>query len=72
VVLSQARIVYGTYGHLNADRSNAILLPPHYMASLRGYEWLIGRKGAVDWLRHGSFATEINYRSLRGALRARL
>jgi len=26
VLLPQARIVYGTYGHLNADRSNAVLL----------------------------------------------
>src|SRR5580704_14048223 len=48
VVLPQARIVYGTYGHLNADRSNAILLPSHYMANLRGYEWLIGPGKALD------------------------
>src|SRR5580698_9499318 len=48
VVLPEARIVYGTYGHLNADRSNAILLPSHYMANLRGYEWLIGPGKALD------------------------
>src|SRR5580704_4833139 len=48
VVLPQARIVYGTYGHLNSDRSNAILLPSHYMANLRGYEWLIGPGKALD------------------------
>jgi len=48
VVRPQARIVYGTYGHLNADRSNAILLPSHYMANLRGYEWLIGPGKALD------------------------
>ena len=46
--LPQARIVYGTYGHLNADRSNAILLPSHYMANLRGYAWLIGADRALD------------------------
>jgi len=36
VVLPLARIVYGTYGHLNADRSNAVLLPSHYMANYHG------------------------------------
>jgi homoserine O-acetyltransferase len=41
VILPEARIVYGTYGHLNAARDNAVLLPSHYMATLRGYEWLI-------------------------------
>src|SRR5579863_7333156 len=40
--IPKAIIVYGTYGHLNADHSNAVLLPSHYMANLRGYEWLIG------------------------------
>jgi homoserine O-acetyltransferase len=46
--LPKARVVYGTYGHLNADRSNAVLLPSHYMANLRGYEWLIGPGKALD------------------------
>jgi len=46
--LPQARIVYGTYGHLNADRSNAVLLPSHYMANFHGYEWLIGAGKALD------------------------
>jgi homoserine O-acetyltransferase len=32
VTLPQARIVYGTYGHLNAARDNAVLLPSHYKA----------------------------------------
>ena len=48
VVLPQARIVYGTYGRLNADRSNAVLLPSHYMANYHGYEWLIGSEKALD------------------------
>jgi len=48
VVLPQAHIVYGTYGHLNPDRTNAILLPSHYMANLRGYEWLIGPGKSLD------------------------
>src|SRR5262249_48370150 len=40
--LPAARIVYGTYGQLNAAGDNAVLLPSHYMANLHGYEWLIG------------------------------
>jgi homoserine O-acetyltransferase/O-succinyltransferase len=48
VVLPQARIVYGTHGRLNADRSNAVLLPSHYMANFHGYEWLIGPGKALD------------------------
>jgi homoserine O-acetyltransferase len=40
-VLPEAKIVYGTYGHLNAAGDNAILLPSHYMAEMHGYEWLI-------------------------------
>ena len=46
--LPQARVVYGTYGRLNADRSNAVLLPSHYMANFHGYEWLIGPGKALD------------------------
>jgi homoserine O-acetyltransferase len=48
VTLPQARIVYGTYGHLNAAHDNAVLLPSHYMANLHGYEWLIGPGRALD------------------------
>ena len=44
VILPEAKIVYGTYGKLNAAADNAILLPSHYMADMHGYEWLI----AVD------------------------
>ncbi len=40
-ILPEAHIVYGTYGTLNADRSNAILLPSHYMANLTGYGFLL-------------------------------
>ncbi len=52
VVLPEARIVYGTYGQLDAAHDNAILAPSHYMANLRGYEWLIKSptlpNGALD------------------------
>jgi len=48
VTLPQARVVYGTYGRLNAARDNVILLPSHYMADFHGYEWLIGPGHALD------------------------
>ncbi len=47
-VLPEAHIVYGTYGTLNAAKDNAILLPSHYMANLKGYEWLMGAGNALD------------------------
>src|SRR6266699_1333833 len=47
-VLPEARVVYGTYGHLNAAHDNVILLPSHYMAKLTGYEWLMGPGKALD------------------------
>ncbi len=48
VVLPEARIVFGTYGTLNAAGDNAVLLPSHYMADMHGYEWLIGPGKALD------------------------
>jgi homoserine O-acetyltransferase len=48
VTLPAAHIVYGTYGHLNAEKNNAVLLPSHYMANFHGYEWLIGAGKALD------------------------
>ena len=58
-VLPKAVVVYGTYGHLNADRSNAILLPSHYMADHHGYDWLIGKGGALDTTRVFLVMTEL-------------
>ena len=57
--LPQARVVYGTYGHLNADCSNAILLPSHYMADRHGYEWLIGPGKALDTAKVFLVTTEL-------------
>src|SRR6202795_385557 len=48
VTLPQALVVYGTYGHLNAAKDNAVLLPSHYMANFHGYEWLIGPGRSLD------------------------
>jgi homoserine O-acetyltransferase len=59
VTLPQAKIVYGTYGHLNAARDNAILLPSHYMANFHGYEWLIGPGKCLDTSNLFLVATEL-------------
>jgi homoserine O-acetyltransferase len=48
VVVPELRVVYGTYGKLDAARGNAILLPSHYMARLTGYEWLIRSPKSPD------------------------
>jgi homoserine O-acetyltransferase len=59
VVLPQARIVYATYGKLNAAADNAILLPSHYMATFSGYDWLIGPGKALDPEKHFLISTEL-------------
>ncbi|MBI1808569.1 MAG: alpha/beta fold hydrolase [Gemmatimonadetes bacterium] len=59
VTLPKARIVYGTYGHLNAARDNVVLLPSHYMANHHGYEWLIGPGMALDTAKLFLVATEL-------------
>ena len=59
VILPEAKIVYGTYGHLNAAGDNAILLPSHYMADMRGYDWLIGPGKALDPARHFLVTSEL-------------
>jgi homoserine O-acetyltransferase len=57
--LPQAKVVYGTYGHLNAAGDNAVLLPSHYMANWHGYEWLIGPGKALDPSKLFLVATEL-------------
>ena len=59
VVLPQARVVYGTYGKLNAAKDNLVLLPSHYMANFHGYEWLIGADRALDPSKLFLVATEL-------------
>src|SRR5690349_16922339 len=59
VTLPQARVVYGTYGKLNAAKDNAVLLPSHYMADFHGYEWLIGANKALDPSKLFLVATEL-------------
>src|SRR5579875_2182537 len=47
-VVPELKVVYGTYGTLNAAKDNVVLLPSHYMAKYRGYEWLIGAGQGSD------------------------
>ncbi|QYE33078.1 alpha/beta fold hydrolase (plasmid) [Polymorphobacter sp. PAMC 29334] len=58
-ILPEARVMYATYGTLNAARDNAILLPSHYMADAHGYEWLIGSDKALDPAKYFIVATEL-------------
>jgi homoserine O-acetyltransferase/O-succinyltransferase len=57
--LPQARVVYGTYGHLNAAKDNVVLLPSHYMADFHGYEWVSGPGHALDTSQLFLVATEL-------------
>jgi homoserine O-acetyltransferase/O-succinyltransferase len=59
VKLPDATIVYATYGHLDAARDNAVLVPSHYMADHHGYDWLLGPGQALDTARHFVIATEM-------------
>ena len=59
VVLPKVLVGYGTYGHLNARRDNAVLLPSHYMAGHRGYEWLIGPGKCLDTTKLFLVTTEL-------------
>jgi homoserine O-acetyltransferase len=59
VTLPEARVVYATYGTLNAAKDNAVLLPSHYMANFHGYEWLMGGERALDPSKLFLVATEL-------------
>ncbi len=47
-VLSEAKIVYQTYGALNPDRGNVILYPTSYGAQHSDIDWLIGPGKILD------------------------
>jgi homoserine O-acetyltransferase/O-succinyltransferase len=57
--LANAVVSYGTYGHPNAGRDNAILLPSSYMADHHDNDWLIGPGQALDTTRWFLVATEL-------------
>ena len=47
-ILSEATIVYKTYGELNKNKSNAILYPTSYGAQHTDIEWLIDPESILD------------------------
>lgn len=48
IVLPDSKLVYRTYGSLNADKSNAVLYPTSYSAHHSDIEWLISEGGILD------------------------
>jgi homoserine O-acetyltransferase len=57
--LGDAQLLYVTHGELNADRSNAILLPSFYLGNHHGYDFLIGPDLALDPDRYFVIVTEL-------------
>ena len=47
-ILNSAQLVYKTYGKLNKDRSNVIILPTFYTGSHIRNEGFIGRNRAIN------------------------
>ncbi len=52
LVLPEAKLVYQTYGTLNAAKSNAILYPTSYAAQHTDIDWLIGPDRILDPTRY--------------------
>jgi len=59
VVLLNAKVSYATFGTLNAQRDNAILVPSWYGSDHRGYDFLIGAGRALDPAKYFIVATEM-------------
>jgi homoserine O-acetyltransferase len=59
VVLPGARIAYATFGALNAQRDNAILIPSWYGSDHHGYDFLVGAGRALDPAKYFLVATEM-------------
>ncbi len=59
VVLPKAFIKYVTYGSLNRDKSNAILLPSWYSSDYNGYNFLIGTGKALDTTKYFLILSEL-------------
>jgi homoserine O-acetyltransferase len=57
--LPDARLLYVTHGTLNADRSNAILIPSWYGGNHHGYDFLIGEDRALDPAEYFVIVTEM-------------
>lgn len=58
VVLPSAKIAYATFGALNPERDNAVLLPSWYGSDHHGYDFLLGPGRALDPAKYFIIATE--------------
>jgi homoserine O-acetyltransferase/O-succinyltransferase len=59
VTVPHVQIEYATFGRLNAERSNAVLAPSHFMIDQHGYDWLLGPGQALDTTRYFVITTEM-------------
>ena len=59
VVLPNAKLAYATFGMLNAQRDNAVLIPSWYGSDHHGYDFLIGPGLALDPAKYFIVATEM-------------
>lgn len=57
--IPDARILFATHGELNADRSNAVLLPSFFIGNHHGYDYLIGPDRALDPEEHFVIVAEM-------------
>lgn len=48
ITLPEAELVYGTYGKLNAERTNVVLYPTSYGAQHTDVDWLVRPDGILD------------------------
>ena len=58
-ILPKAYIMYVTYGSLNKDKNNAILLPSWYSADYNGYNFMIGTGKALDTTKYFLILSEL-------------
>jgi homoserine O-acetyltransferase len=59
VDLPNARLTYVTHGALNAEKTNAVLVPSWYSGDHHGYEFLIGKGKALDPAEYFIVATDM-------------
>ena len=59
VTLPDTKLSYVTHGKLNADKSNAVLVPSAYGGDHHGYDYLIGPGKALDPDRYFIIATDM-------------
>lgn len=58
-VLPSAKLLFVTYGHLNADSSNAVVTLSYHGGTHHGYDFLIGAGLALDTTKYFVVATEM-------------